>query len=112
MVFFVIRNKVPYSLFFDSLQTVCLIMTYLKWRRDGVVQHALVFLGEHSMNIFLFHTFIFLYYFHDAIYYTGNPLVIFLILLFFCLIISVGMEYLKKVIKYGAFTSWIISKVN
>ena len=112
IVLFVVRNKTPYSLLFDSLLTVSLVMTYLKWRQDGVVQRALVFLGKHSMNIFLFHTFIFLYYFHDEIYYSENPLVIFLTLLFSCLIISVGMEYVKEIIKYDSFTSWIISKVN
>lgn len=112
VVFFVIRNKIPYSLFFDSLLTVCLIMTYLKWRRDGVVQRALVFLGKHSMNIFLFHTFIFLYYFHDAIYNTGNPFMIFLTLLLSCLVISVGMEYLKGFIRYDAFCKLIIQRLK
>ena len=111
-VLFVVRNFVPFPLFFDSLLTVCLVMTYLQWMRDGVVLRVLVFLGKHSMNVFLFHTFIFLYYFHDYVYASGNPFVIFLILLFSCVVISVGMEYLKGFIRYDAFCKLIIQRLK
>lgn len=57
---------------------------------------ALSFIGRHSMNIFLFHTFIKRYYCENLIYFTRNPFLIFLSLLFCCLVISVGIEYLKK----------------
>ena len=54
-------------------------------------------LGKHSMNIFLFHTFIFYYWFTDYIYITRNPVLIFLELLAVCWLISVCLERLKQV---------------
>ena len=112
IVFFAMRNKVPYSLFFDSLLTVCLIMTYLKWRRDGVVQRALVFLGKHCMNIFLFHTFIYYFYFHDWVYYSRNPLLIFLTLLSICIVLSLLMEKAKQVMKYNKLCEQFILRLR
>ena len=112
VILFAVRRFVPYPLFFDSILTLFFVMTYLKLVHSGRLTKCLEFLGKHSMNIFLFHTFIYLYYFHDAIYYTRNPLLIFLTLLFSCLAISVSMEYLKGFIKYGIFVSWIIAKIN
>jgi membrane-bound acyltransferase YfiQ involved in biofilm formation len=57
---------------------------------------ALEFIGIHSFNIFLFHTFIYYYYFPDFIYSFKNPLLIFTVLLGICLIISMGIEAFKK----------------
>ena len=112
MVLFVIRNKVPYSLFFDSLLTVCLVMTYLKWRRDGVVQRALVFLGKHSMNIFLFHTFIYYFYFYDWVYYSRNPLLIFLTLLLICIALSLFLERVKEFLRYNKLCELIMLRLK
>lgn len=112
VVLFTIRRFFPYPLFFDSILTLLFVMSYLKLTHSGKLTKWLEFLGRHSMNIFLFHTFIYLYYFHDAIYYTRNPLLIFLTLLFSCLVISVSMEYLNGFIKYDIFVSWIIAKIN
>lgn len=57
-------------------------------------------LGKHSMNIFLFHTFIFLYWFKGWIYITRNPLLIFLSLLLSCWLISVVIEFIKNKIGF------------
>lgn len=54
------------------------------------------FLGKHSMNIFLFHTFIFVFWFQDFIYCSRNPIVIFFTLLFICIPISMLLEWIKK----------------
>ena len=58
---------------------------------------TLEFLGKHSYNIFLFHTFIYYYYLHDYIYWSRNPLLISLTLLVVCLPISMSIEKLKRV---------------
>lgn len=60
---------------------------------------ALSFLGRHSFNIFLFHTFIYVYYFHDYIFWSRNPILIFATLLMVSIIISVLIEKLKEVLK-------------
>lgn len=57
-------------------------------------------LGKHSMNIFLFHTFIFLYWFREYIYISRNPLLIILSLLISCYLISVIIEIAKNKIGF------------
>ena len=57
---------------------------------------AFAFIGRHSFNIFLFHTFIYYYYFSEFIYKFHYPVLIFAVLLGVCLIISVGIETLKR----------------
>lgn len=60
------------------------------------ISKSLVFLGRHSFNIFLFHTYIFSYYFHDYIYWKRNPLLIYLTLLAVCVPISMLIEWSKQ----------------
>ena len=61
----------------------------------------LEFIGIHSFNIFLFHTFIYYYYFPNFIYGFKNPLLIFAVLLGICLVVSVGIEKLKEKIGFN-----------
>ncbi|AFL68171.1 acyltransferase family protein [Sulfurospirillum barnesii] len=61
---------------------------------------ALEFIGVHSFNIFLFHTFIYYYYFPDFIYGFYSPLLIFLVLLGVCLLISMVIERFKLLIGF------------
>lgn len=60
------------------------------------LSEILSFLGKHSFNIFLFHTFILGYYFHDYIYWSRNPLLIYLTLLAVCILISMFIEWSKQ----------------
>ena len=53
------------------------------------------------MNIFLFHTFIYYYYFEQFIFYSRNPIIIYSTLLAICLIISVIIEIVKKQIGFN-----------
>ncbi len=61
-----------------------------------LVQNVLGFLGKHLFNIFLFHTFIYHYYWSGFIYSFQNPLLIFLTLLSICTVISIMMEQIKR----------------
>lgn len=58
---------------------------------------GLSFLGRHSFNIFLFHSFILGYYLHDFIYWSRNPLLIYLTLMVVCIPISMLVEWIKNV---------------
>lgn len=55
--------------------------------------------GEHSFNIFLFHTFISYFYFSKFIYFFRYPPIIFLVLLISCILISVALEKIKSTLK-------------
>lgn len=56
----------------------------------------MVFIGEHAFNIFLFHTFIYYYYFSNGIYSFNNPILIYLVLLAVCLLISLFLNLIKS----------------
>ena len=77
---------------------LALLLTKIQWPR--YIRLVFESLGKHSMNIFLFHTFIFYYWFRDYIYITRNPLIIFLELLIVCYLISVVLEWVKKYTVY------------
>jgi peptidoglycan/LPS O-acetylase OafA/YrhL len=63
-----------------------------------ILEKGLDFLGKHLFNIFLFHTFIFYFFFQDFIYSFKQPVLIFLMLLVICLGISFILELIKKLI--------------
>lgn len=72
------------------------------------LKSILAFLGEHSANIYMTHTFIRLYYFRNFTYSWKYFALIILVLLSMSLCISVIIEILKKAFKYNV----LISKVT
>ena len=76
------------------------------------LQRLLATVGEHSFNIFLFHTFIYGYYFRGEIYAFQYPIAILSALLSVCLAVSVAIEYAKTVIRFGSMESWTIKRLS
>lgn len=86
----------PYTVA-DWALALSMIMMYKSLGAISVwLERMLVFIGKHSMNIFLFHTFIYGYYWSDLIYWSRNPFVIFFTLLSICIVVSVVIELLKS----------------
>lgn len=56
----------------------------------------LAFVGKHSMNMYLMHTFVFSYFFHDFIYSFKYPILIFSMLFLISLLLSIVVEFFKK----------------
>jgi len=76
------------------------------------VQDVLAFLGEHSFNIFLFHTFIYYYFFSEQLYAFRNPVLIFCVLTLVCLAISVLIERLKEITRFETLEATSISLLS
>ena len=87
-------NKYP--LMMDGLITLSLVMVYSSIKWPDKLLSAMSFIGKHSMNIFLFHTFIFSHWFKEFIYASRNPIIIFCLLLAICVAISIVLEQLKR----------------
>lgn len=83
------------QLWIDCFITICLIQVYRCHNIIGIVKKIFAFLGKHSMNIFLFHSFIFYFWFQDYIYISRNPFIIFFTLLMVCIPISLTLEKIK-----------------
>lgn len=64
-------------------------------------------LGKHSMNIYLFHTFILIYWF-DEIFYSGNILM-FIPAVLTCLVLSFVLEVVKKIVGFNYLQNTIIN---
>ena len=90
----------------DWLLTLILVLLFKRVSPlPEYLTKILHFLGKHSMNIFLFHTFIYAYYWHDLIYATRIPLIIYIELLVICLLISIGIEWGKRKLKMKVYRS-------
>lgn len=85
-----------YGLLVDTLVALLIILVF-KNISLGRLNPLFQFLGRHSFNIFLFHTFLFYLYFQEMIYWSRNPVVIFLTLTLWC----VGISYVIEMIKSG-----------
>ena len=86
------------AIIFDSFLVLSMVLVYKNIHIHRWICRVFEFLGKHSMNIFLFHTFIFSHWFKQEIYASRNPLIIFLTLLVSCVVISIILEYIKKII--------------
>ncbi len=73
---------------------------------------ALGFIGKHSMNIFLIHTFIRATYFRKFIYGFKYPLVIIIVLLAISLVVSMIIEFMKKYLGYNKLIDKVREKVD
>ncbi len=73
---------------------------------DSLYGRFIVFVGQHSFNIFLFHTFIFGFYFTGFTYFLKYPPLVFVQFLLVCLGISLAIEKLKGFFKRGINLGW------
>ena len=73
---------------------------------------VLKFLGNHAMNIYLIHPFIFAYFFSEFIYSFKYPALIFLVLLAVCLTISIVIEYGKQIARFPVLIKNIINRIG
>jgi peptidoglycan/LPS O-acetylase OafA/YrhL len=80
----------------DFLFAISIVNLYLNKNKTNGINRTLEFCGKHSFNIFLFHTFIFYLYFQSFIYWSKNPLLIFMTLIVVTLAISFAAEWLKE----------------
>lgn len=67
------------------------------------IRKSLVYLGKHSTNIFLTHTFVRHYYAMDFTYNMKHFVLIIIVLLGISLVISYTIEYLKKLLHYDYY---------
>jgi len=84
------------------------LLSVLLLRNIKYINTIIRLFGKHSINIYMIHTFIFAYWFQDFIYSFKNPILIFAVLMAICMIISIILEYLKKII----CLSLLIRKIN
>lgn len=112
IVIYLIYIDIPTSLFWELkygiIPVFLICYLYEFYIELPIIKQVLVFLGKHSMNIFLIHTFLRAYYLNHFIYSFSNFIEIAIVLLSLTLAISIILELFKKVIRYEK----IISKLQ
>lgn len=96
-----------------SLAVIPLIVIFLSYMYIcpiPYVNKVLAFLGKHSMNIFLTHTFIRWVYLRDFTYSWGHFMIINIVLVLISLGISYVIELLKRLLRYDSMLDKVIQK--
>lgn len=93
------RNVIPHwsGVRMDGFLTLAIVLFVIAYiRNTKYLNMILAYLGKHSINIYMVHTFIFYYWFNNFITSFQYSVVQFLVLLFICIIISITLEFVKK----------------
>jgi hypothetical protein len=100
-VFFSRFRVDPFATIFIILSIVGICrLTHRKFR-------FLQYVGRHSMNMYLIHTFIYGYFFAEFIYGFKYPVLIFAVLFVITLLVSICIEFMKK--RIGFY--WLQNKI-
>ena len=98
LVYFRQNIIVPYfaGISVDGLLALVIsILVIIFIRNLSIVNSIFSFLGKHSTNIYMVHTFLFSYWFPQFIYAPRYAILIFLLLLLCSLVISIVLEFIK-----------------
>lgn len=80
--------------------------------RIPIIKNVLKFLGEHSMTIFLSHTFIQVNYLENFIYSKKHFIVIFFVFAVLSLALALVLDGLKKLVRFDRLTDLIARSIN
>ena len=85
-----------------------IIFSFLILSKISIINTALEQLGKHSGAIFMFHTFIYSYYFKNSIYFFKYAPLIFLVMVLVCYSVALALEWLKKLTRYDKLIKRIL----
>lgn len=88
---------------------VIILWAYIYIKPHSYLGRFLHMLGTHSFNIFLFHTFIYLYYFPVFFSKKELSIILLVVLLLTCLAISMAIEWLKNKISFYTLEQRLIN---
>lgn len=119
IVLFVVRKKIGpgysnYCFEFRDAFVPAFMIYYCYEFVVGIpgIRQVLILLGKHSLNIFLFHTFLRVKWTPDFIYSFEHFLLIPAVLLGISLVISILIELVKKYTGYNKLLAYILNKIN
>lgn len=96
---------------FDALFALAIVfLCYLVLSHIPVVSGGLAWLGGYSGTVYMLHTFVFLLYGKDWVYSLRIPPLIYVVVLAVCLLLAVGIKYLKKLLRIDKLIAKITSQ--
>lgn len=115
---FCILNIQPYIPFFYGIDTNPYIAVFVAYsvvcirRLFSLKSRGALFVGKHATNIYLLHTFILGYFFHDFIYGINQPLLMFLAVMGITLGFSVVFEFAKSKLGFYKLQDAITRRIS
>lgn len=94
---------------FSSFAVLALCIIIGKWGQFKLIKKYLFFLGKHSGNMFMLHTFIYIYM-PKLIFKSGYAIIDYFSLVILSIIASILIEFLKKILHYDILIQKIIQK--
>lgn len=83
------------------------VISYIYILNGKWIVKGLGFLGKHSMNIFLIHSFYRDVFFHEFTYSFYYAWLDYIVLMAISLVTSIVLEWFKKLIRYEKFIDWV-----
>lgn len=94
--------------FWDGFAAMYMIvLSYIYILNGKWIVKGLGFLGKHSMNIFLIHSFYRDVFFHEFTYSFYYAWLDYIVLMAISLVTSIVLEWFKKLIRYEKFIEWV-----
>lgn len=94
--------------FWDGFAAMYVIVnSYIYILNGKWIVKGLGFLGKHSMNIFLIHSFYRDVFFHEFTYSFYYAWLDYIVLMAISLVTSIVLEWFKKLIRYEKFIDWV-----
>lgn len=94
--------------FWDGFAAMYVIVnSYIYILNGKWIVKGLGFLGKHSMNIFLIHSFYRDVFFHEFTYSFYYAWLDYIVLMAISLVTSIVLEWFKKLIRYEKFIEWV-----
>ena len=94
--------------FWDGFAAMYMIViSYIYILNGKWIVKGLGFLGKHSMNIFLIHSFYSDVFFHEFTYSFYYAWLDYIVLMAISLVTSIVLEWFKKLIRYEKFIDWV-----
>ena len=94
--------------FWDGFAAMYMIVISYIYKLNGKwIVKGLGFLGKHSMNIFLIHSFYRDVFFHEFTYSFYYAWLDYIVLMAISLVTSIVLEWFKKLIRYEKFIDWV-----
>lgn len=84
-----------------------IVISYIYILNGKWIVKGLGFLGKHSMNIFLIHSFYRDIFFHEFTYSFYYAWLDYIVLMAISLVTSIVLEWFKKLIRYEKFIDWV-----
>ena len=84
-----------------------IVISYIYILNRKWIVKGLGFLGKHSMNIFLIHSFYRDVFFHEFTYSFYYAWLDYIVLMAISLVTSIVLEWFKKLIRYEKFIDWV-----